>query len=1131
MRKIKKFSVIWFVIISCMFYSVIASAGDQTFHHQMEITLLPDTAEIRVKDHISVPAQNQHHKTPIQLDFSLHGDLTVTDAQGAQVTLRQSNAASDARPIPLKHYTLTLPPQQKDVTLYFSGKINHPVQGPGQEYARSFSYTPGVISNEGVFLANSSAWYPQFDDAMVSFRLNIQVPAGWDVVSQGTLVSEQKTPAAQNVIWEEKQPQDDIYIVAGRYQRYTQSAGAVNALVYLRSADEVLAQKYLDTTAQYIAMYNKLLGPYPYTKFALVENFWETGYGMPSFTLLGPKVIRFPFILHSSYPHEILHNYWGNGVFVDYAKGNWAEGLTAYLADHLVNEQRGKGEEYRRDVLQKYADFVNKEKDFPIAQFVSRHSASSEAVGYGKTMMFFHMLRRELGDEDFVRALRQFYKQFKFKQATFTDLKNTFNTLTGRDFSRHFEQWVHRTGAPGLLLQHAETEPTAQGFKLKARLEQTQPGEPYRLTIPVAITLEGEEHAFQSQIAIYQQTNIIEMDFHKRPLRIDIDPQFDVFRRLDSREIPSALSQGFGAEKPLLVLPAKADKEILQAYRSLAMNWQKTQSAKLEVINDDQLSALPTDRTVWIMGWQNKFSNTLITALAEHHVTYRQGILHLDQQNYPQTEHAIVLTARQPSHPDKTLLWVASDHPKAIAELANKLPHYRKYSYLAFKNSDELTNVHKGQWPITQSPLTQWIKQKDHTTVTSVHAGTTKPRRALAELPPVFSESRMLADITHLASAAFKGRELGSPELDTAATYIAKQFQQIGLLPGGDSNGYFQTWQQDVGTPKGNLALRNVIGILPGTNPQLVGQSLIVGAHYDHLGMGWPDVRAAHQGKIHYGADDNASGIAVMLELARQIAPKWQPERAIIFVAFTGEEAGLLGSKHYINAAKDYPVEKIAAMLNLDTVGRLGNNPVTLFGSGSARELVHVFRGAGFVTGIPVNAVQDDFGSSDQAAFIQAGIPAVQFFASAHEDYHAPGDTVDKIDSAGLVKVAAILKEATEYLANRIEPLTVTLPSQNAQTEPTETKTKEKRKVSLGTVPDFSYQGEGVRVDNIIPGSPAQQVQLQSGDILIQLAGQPISDLASYANILRTLKAGQKIELQFRRDGNVNTVEVELIER
>ena len=136
-------------------------------------------------------------------------------------------------------------------------------------------------------------------------------------------------------------------------------------------------------------------------------------------------------------------------------------------------------------------------------------------------------------------------------------------------------------------------------------------------------------------------------------------------------------------------------------------------------------------------------------------------------------------------------------------------------------------------------------------------------------------------------------------------------------------------------------------------------------------------MREGNRGKIHYGADDNASGVAVMLELARQAGATWQPERSIVFAAFTGEEAELLGARHYVGNAKQFPADKIAAMLNLDTVGRLGENPVTVFGAGSARELVHIFRGAGFVTGIPVNSVMDDFGSSDQAAFIEAGIPAV----------------------------------------------------------------------------------------------------------------------------------------------------------
>ncbi len=180
------------------------------------------------------------------------------------------------------------------------------------------------------------------------------------------------------------------------------------------------------------------------------------------------------------------------------------------------------------------------------------------------------------------------------------------------------------------------------------------------------------------------------------------------------------------------------------------------------------------------------------------------------------------------------------------------------------------------------------------------------------------------------------------------------------MLPGGDNQRFFQVWQHDVGPPKGTVSLRNVVGILPGSNPQLDKESLVIGAHYDHLGMGWPDVRHDNQGKIHYGADDNASGIAIMLELARQIAPKWQPQRTIIFIAFTGEEANLLGSTYYANHDNNYPTKKIIAMLNLDTVGRLGNNPVTIFGTGTAREFAHIFRGIGFVAGIPINSVLDD---------------------------------------------------------------------------------------------------------------------------------------------------------------------------
>ena len=1115
------------LIISCILYAIAAHGSARPFQHDMEVSLFPTSSEIQVKNRIDIPERYRHDQdAPVRLEFSLHAALTIDAVEGGEIIQKKGRDAF----VPLKHYTMTLPSGQQSVVLHYSGIINHPVQTPGQEYSRSFGSSPGVISDQGVFLASSSAWYPQFTDPMVSFRLRILLPDGWDVVSQGELQEEQLENSTKAVTWAESHPQDDIYIIAGQYQRYTQPAGETLAMVYLRSEDKILAQKYLDATAQYLAMYNRLLGPYPYQKFALVENFWETGYGMPSFTLLGSKVIRFPFILHSSYPHEILHNYWGNGVFVDYAKGNWAEGLTAYLADHLVNEQRGKGIEYRRDVLQKYADFVSKEKDFPVASFVSRHSASTEAVGYGKTMMFFHMLRQELGDKDFIRALQLFYRQYQFTRATFDDLQETFTSATGQDFSPLFRQWIYRSGAPDLVLQQAEAEPTAQGFKLTAAIKQAQQGQPYNLTVPIAVYLEDQAQAVQSRITLNQRTHHFEMNFKKRPIRIDIDPEFDVFRRLDSREIPAALSQGFGDEKPLLILPEQAAETVSKAYGALAENWRNTQSSALEIVSDDQLDRLPVDRTVWVLGWQNKFRGHVLDALSDHDVKIDNDQLRLHKQPYSRNQHSIVLAARQPSNPDKTLLWVASDLPGAIAELARKLPHYRKYSYLGF-DGPELDNTLKGQWPVTKSPLSRMVVQKDGAPINDREYDKLAPRQALAQLPPVFSETRMMADIAHLASEEFKGRELGSKELDRAADYIAEKFNQAGLAPGGDNDSYYQVWQQDVGEPKGEITLRNVIGILPGSDPQLASESLVIGAHYDHLGLGWPDVRAGNQGEIHYGADDNASGVAVMLELARLAAKQWQPARSIIFVAFTGEEASLLGSKYYVQSVKDYPVEKIAAMLNLDTVGRLGDNPLTVLGTGTASEFVHIFRGASYVTGVNVKPVQNDIGSSDQAAFIQAGVPAVQFFASAHEDYHRPGDVSEKIDPSGLVNVAAILKEAAEYLSNRVEPLTATVQQDGAQSAPAASKPKTGRKILLGTVPDFSYQGEGVRVSDIVPGSPAQQASLQTGDILLQLAGKPITDLATYSNILKTLQAGQNIKLQYQRDGKVAHVNMVLVER
>jgi hypothetical protein len=434
--------------------------------------------------------------------------------------------------------------------------------------------------------------------------------------------------------------------------------------------------------------------------------------------------------------------------------------------------------------------------------------------------------------------------------------------------------------------------------------------------------------------------------------------------------------------------------------------------------------------------------------------------------------------------------------------------------------------VLKGQWPVTGSPMSVQIAQDDGKTLPPLNTRL-PPRAALVAAAEVFSTSRMQRDIAFLADASLAGRGLGTPQLDRAADYIAEQFRAAGLRPGGDGDeDYFQTWQGTLDDSADPLTLKNVVAILPGTDPERAGESLVIGAHYDHLGRGESRAHAGDEGRIHPGADDNASGIAVMLELARALAGK-PPARTLVFVAFSGEESGRLGSRHYVQHSKDYPVSKTIAMLNLDTVGRLGQRPLTVFGTGTAREWVHIFRGAGYVSGVSIRAVADDFGSSDQTSFIEAGVPAVQLFSGVHLDYHRPGDTTDKIDLPGLLKTAKVLKETVDYLAERPEALHTTLDGEQAISAPATG--GQARRVSLGTVPDYAYSGDGVRISEVQADTPAAQAGLRKEDIIVAVNDEPVHDLRDYAQALRELSPGDEIRIRFRRNGNEQTVTTHVI--
>lgn len=743
-------------------------------HHDLKVRLDPKKHMLEAEDAITIP-DTLLARMGGRITFILHEGLHPSSPTPG-VKLVRGKEGTPAANVTTEVYTVALPPGGHHLVLRYKGEIHHPLEPTGEEYARGFKETPGIIFSDGIFLAGSSFWYPVFGDNLVTFNLDIEIPEPWEAISQGQRRRHESKEGTIHIQWESPEPQDEIYLIGGPFTEYIRSDNEVEAMVFLQGTnkkdekDEKLAKSYLEATSQYLEMYSRLLGPYPYKKFALVENFWETGYGMPSFTLLGPTVIRLPFIIQSSYPHEILHNWWGNSVYVDYPSGNWSEGLTAYLADHLVQEQHGTGADYRRSILQKYSDYVASAKDFPLTEFRGRHSAVTEAVGYGKTMTFFHMLRRHLGDDLFIKGLRGFYKKNRFHRANFDDLRKAFEEVSGEDLKAEFSQWATRTGAPALRISQARAEPKGKGYLLTAILEQVQPGQAYSLRVPIAMHLEGEEKAFQTTVQMDKKMLELNLDLPSRPLHLDIDPEFDLFRRVDRAEIPPALTQSFGAEEALILIPSGADEKLRQAYQKLAESLQRSQSWNLEVKLDSELASLPSDRTIWILGWENRFLKEATAQLSQYQVGITDISVRIGNTELRRDRHSVVLTARNPSNPDKAMTLVATENPAALPGLGRKLVHYGKYSYLGFEG-DEPTNIAKGQWPVLASPMSIPVEQDDGFVVQPPRAKLA-PRRALADLPPAFSEERMLKEIHWLASEDLRGRGLGTPELDRAADFI-----------------------------------------------------------------------------------------------------------------------------------------------------------------------------------------------------------------------------------------------------------------------------------------------------------------------------------------------------------------------
>ncbi len=660
--------------------------------HKIVVTIDPESHLVDVRVRIdNVPVVGG------EIRFTANAALTVTSldkvALLSPVPAKERVSGASGH---LREYVLRPAPgegawaKRRAASLRLRGAIKSPLRQRGDSLGGVLA-TTGVVSKDGVFLSGASGWIPRFGADLMTFKLTVDSPKGWRAVSQGARSAEQEDGDRWSVTWGCDQPMDEVYLIANRYQVYADETGPTRALAYLLRPDDALAKKYLDATSRYLAMYVDLIGPYPYAKFALVENFWESGFGMPSFTLLGSRVIRFPFILTSSYPHEILHNWWGNSVYVAWEEGNWCEGLTAYLADHLMKEVAGKGAEHRFGVLKKYRNFVGDGDDLSLSAFRSRHSVATQAVGYGKALMVFHMLRRRVGAPAFKRALRAFYKELRFKKASWADIESVFTRTAGESLKKFFAQWVRRTGAPSL---ESVVHRSADGLTLE--IKQVQEGEPYDLRVPVVLTVRGKAVGRRLSLSLGKRAHKFSLAEHGDVVRVDVDPEFDLFRHLDRSEIPPSLGQVFGSPRVLFVLPSAAESSLGAAWRAFPDGWRR-KGVDVSVITSDKLTALPKDRSVWVLGSRNRWRTAVAKDLDARRAK-NPGRSLGESESY-------VCAARHPGDPALVLGWVATEHAAAIAGLVRKLPHYSSYSFVAF-SGDAPTATDKGKWASGVSPLT-----------------------------------------------------------------------------------------------------------------------------------------------------------------------------------------------------------------------------------------------------------------------------------------------------------------------------------------------------------------------------------------------------------------------------------------
>jgi hypothetical protein len=564
-------------------------------------------------------------------------------------------------------------PEARRIDLRWSGQLA--AISPNLNHRDTLTYAEPASGAKGTFLPSGSGWYPAVDGSLERYSLELDLPADQRGLVPGRLTTEHQAQGRYRARFEFGESAEGIALMAGPYrieERRVRTAAGHDVRLRTYFHDEIaeLAAGYLDSVADYLDLYERWIGTYPYSEFSVVSSPTPTGFGMPTLTYLGIDVLRLPFIRATSLGHEVLHNWWGNGVYPDYAHGNWSEGLTNFMADYAYRERESPeaARTMRLAWLRDYAAMLPGD-DAPLARFTSRTHGASQIVGYNKAAMLFFMLRDMIGAAAFDAGVRGFWSANRFRIASWDDLRHAFERSSGQDLTAFFEQWLQRSGAPSVRIADAEAKPVAGGWRLAVTLAQGTPA--YALSVPLAVSTSGGE--IISRLAISRERETVFLHLPAEPLQIALDPDLRLMRRLAVAEAPPILRDVMLAQHPGLLAPT-ADAAVQAAVRELALRLFEHAPDEGAGASTLMVAGLHADIDAW---------------LARAGAAARPALLAATRGT------AQVWTARTAD--GRMIVLVSAQDAASLAALSRPLPHYGRESHLVF---DGARMLERGAWPM-----------------------------------------------------------------------------------------------------------------------------------------------------------------------------------------------------------------------------------------------------------------------------------------------------------------------------------------------------------------------------------------------------------------------------------------------